>query len=37
MHMKSDNESRWTNRYTWLLVINAVYILIFFLLMQNYS
>ncbi len=35
--MKTNKENRWSNNYTWLLVINALYILIFYLLMENYS
>lgn len=32
--MESENKDRWKNSYTWVLVANGIYILIFFLLMQ---
>ena len=32
--METENKDRWKNSYTWVLVANSIYILIFFLLMQ---
>ena len=32
--METKNKSSWKNSYTWVLVANAIYIIIFFILMQ---
>lgn len=32
--METEKKYRWKNSYTWVLIANAIYILIFFLLMQ---
>jgi hypothetical protein len=35
--MESKKQNKWSNNYTWLLVMNAIYIVIFFMLMQIFS
>jgi hypothetical protein len=32
--METEKKSVWKNSYSWVLIANAIYILIFFLLMQ---
>lgn len=32
--MGTEKKSSWKNSYSWVLIANAIYILIFFLLMQ---
>ena len=32
-----NKKSYWQNSYTWLLIINALFIVLFFMLMQIYS
>jgi hypothetical protein len=32
--MEQGKKSDWKNSYTWVLVANAIYIIIFFILMQ---
>ena len=35
--METNKVKTWKKSYTWVLVINAVYILVFYLLMELYS
>lgn len=35
--MKPEKTKKWEKKYTWVLVANAIYITIFYLIMKLYS